>query len=545
MGVDLGSERGGRRVDRAVGAVDQARREIVGWIGARRDDPRFVRFGPQLRVLDVVLVEMLTALDERLRALGTSPERGDTYDGCRAVEVMLTVVRRTFSWYRDRYDQRLDPRLGPVLLAADELVRSCWTQPFRTLRRTPGQGPLAYVDPRFNAFAVARSAVPPELRLPARTDAVDASVRELRRELPIATIALPEWATREVWWLALAAHEAGHLLVRELDGVREPDGVRELGGVRQLGGVRELGGARGADGGIGAVTRSAVLAAVRAADGGRAELAEQWSGWHGELFADAFSAVMLADAAAWTVDELEHGGPKRLIAQATAGYPYPPPLVRRALLGEIARRVRAVDPARPSVASVGVASAGVASVGVAEGEAWLAGAHVGGAEELRRHLAVVPAVADALLALPVGGRTLVELGAVDQAWYGPHGRVTNWAAALRRDPVPISAAALRTRPAARLAVQAGVAAQLTMPAAELAELHDRLVTVLRAAGPEGTLAAPPARPGDLDLLAARLTRRLLDGTLPADGTLPTEGALPAADVLAAAVGPSAREREGR
>ncbi|WP_462183591.1 hypothetical protein [Frankia sp. AgKG'84/4] len=265
------------------------------------------------------------------------------------------------------------------------------------------------------------------------------------------------------------------------------------------------------------VAWSVVVDAVRAVDDGRPDLAEQWSSWHGELFADAFSAVMIADAAVWAVDELEHGGPDRLEAPSAPGQPYPPPLVRRALLRELARRVRGAHPGRTPGAEAGAGGDG-------DAEAWLSAAGVEpGAAQLRRHLAVVPAVADALLALPVGGHRLHDLGAVDQTWYGPHGRVDGWASALRRDPVPITSAALRGRPAARLAVQAGVVAQLTASPGDLAELHGRLVAVLRATGPEGTLAPPPLPPADLADLADRLTARLLDGTLAAAPEREREG----------------------
>src|SRR6185369_12537433 len=113
------------------------------------------------------------------------PGRGEVYDDCRAVEAVLTVVRRTFEWYRERYDQRVDDRLGPVLLAADEVVRSCWAGSFAVLGRAAPTGPLTYIDPRFNAFALTRDGVPPELRLPTRADLVDDSVRALLRELPV------------------------------------------------------------------------------------------------------------------------------------------------------------------------------------------------------------------------------------------------------------------------------------------------------------------------------------------------------------------------
>ncbi|EIV93626.1 hypothetical protein [Frankia sp. QA3] len=514
MGVDLGSDRSRQRIDRAAGAVLQAHRDISGWLDARRGDDRFIRFGNHFRILDGVLGRMLAALAGRVDSLRELGDSGPSYDGCRSVETMLTVVRRTFDWYRERYDQRCDERLGPILLAADELVRSCWSQPFAALRLAAPTGPLAYVDPRFNAFAVTRSSVPTPLRPPARTDAVDEAVRALLRELPIPVIALPEWATRQAWWLAPAAHETGHHVQRDL-----------------LPGLPDR-------------TRAELDRAVRAAPGGDAELAAQWSGWQAEVFADAFSAVMIADAAAWAVDELEHAAPTRLAALSPPGHPYPPPLVRRALLGELVRRVRGEGPAArhpaPVVATTAVpAPAAPASpaatpagvlTSVAQAEAWLAetGAAGPAAAELRRHLAVVPAVAEALLTLPVGATTLLAAAGVDPAWFAPGGRIASWARALRSDPVPISPHARRSRPAARLAVQAGVAAHLVAADGQLDGLHRRLAALLRTCGEPGVLApAPP--PGDVDALATGLTTWLLahGEAVSADAELSADAGMPA------------------
>ncbi|WP_044888214.1 MULTISPECIES: hypothetical protein [Frankia] len=505
MGVDLGSDRSRLRIDRTAGAVLQAQRDISGWLDVRRGDDRFLRFGNHFRILDGVLGGMLAALAGRVVSLRELGDSGARYDGCRSVETMLTVVRRTFDWYRERYDQRLDERLGPILLAADELVRSCWSQPFAAMGRPAPTGPLAYVDPRFNAFAVTRSSVPASLRPPARTDAVDEAVRALLRELPIPAIALPEWATRQAWWLAPAAHETGHHVQRDL-----------------VPGLPDL-------------TRAALDHAVRAASGGDAELAARWSGWQAELFADAFSAVMIADAAAWAVDELEHAAPARLAGLSPPGHPYPPPLVRRALLGELVRRVRGEHPAahQPAPMAVSAPAAPAPPAGkpmgvltaVADAEAWLAAgtdAAAPAAAELRRHLAVVPAAADALLALPIGATTLLAAAGNDPAWFDPGGRIASWTRALRSDPVSISPHARQSRPAARLAVQAGVAAHLAAAAGhllaadghlvaadgQLDALHRRLAALLRTCGEPGVLAAPPP-PGDVAALAIRLTTWLL------------------------------------
>jgi hypothetical protein len=523
MGVDLGSGRSRRRIDRAAGAVLQAQRDISGWLDVRRGDDRFRRFGNHFRILDGVLGEMLAALAGRVASLRALGDSGARYDGCRSVETMLTVVRRTFDWYRERYDQRLDERLGPILLAADELVRSCWSQPFAAMGLPAPTGPLAYVDPRFNAFAITRSSVPAPLRAPARTDAVDEAVRALLHELPIPAIALPDWATRQAWWLAPAAHETGHHVQRDL-----------------VAGLPDR-------------TRAALDRAVLAASGGDAELAAQWSGWQAEVFADAFSAVMIADAAAWAVDELEHAAPARLAGLSPPGHPYPPPLIRRALLGELVRRVRGEPPAAdqrapadapapaPAPVSTGTGTGtGIVGVGappgarpegvlttVAAAEAWLADTAAVGptAAELRRHLAVLPAVAEALLALPIGTTTLLAAAGVDPAWFDPGGRIASWTTALRSDPVPISPHARRTRPAARLAVQAGVAAQLTTADAQLDGVHRRLAALLRTCGEPGVLAPAPA-PDDVDALGRRLAAWLLarGESLPAEGGRPAGAA---------------------
>ena len=49
---------------------------------------------------------------------------------------------RLFEWYSSRYDQRLDDKLAPILRAADEVVRSCWSEPFALLSGKPPTGPL-------------------------------------------------------------------------------------------------------------------------------------------------------------------------------------------------------------------------------------------------------------------------------------------------------------------------------------------------------------------------------------------------------------------
>lgn len=252
------------RVDRSLTAADLLREETSAWLAARAADGRFRRFGHHFEVLGAILDGMLTGIREQLLAVtGASSEAA--YARCFHLDTSLSTVKRLFEWYAPKYDQRLDPLRGPVLAAADEVVRSCWWQPFDVLGRRPPAGPLPYLDPMFDAFATPRKNVPRDL------------VDELVRELPIPVISLPAWAARQAWWLVVAAHETGHLVMHDLDLAHD--------------------------------------ARLVAGD------------WADEMFADAYSVLMVGDAAAWMVEELQHG------LSVDTLY-YPPPAERLALLAD-------------------------------------------------------------------------------------------------------------------------------------------------------------------------------------------------------------------
>jgi len=209
MGGSVEDWRALRRIDRTKDAIGSLRDQASHWFNGRHGDPLFARFAYQLASLKPVIDRMLDSLEVAVTAL---PAEVDTaYHQCRLIDRGVLAVQRTFDWYATKYDQRLDPESVKTLLAADEIVRSCWTQPFAALHLGRPAGPLVYLDTRFDAFATPRVSAPPDLRAPA-----DAIIAEYIRELPIPTIALPAWATREAWWLVLAAHETGHLVQRDL-----------------------------------------------------------------------------------------------------------------------------------------------------------------------------------------------------------------------------------------------------------------------------------------------------------------------------------------
>jgi hypothetical protein len=449
----------------AVGAL----REAVGrWLAERRADTRFARFASHFEVLDAVLARLLHALDQELAALRADRPAGRVYERCRELDRSLVTVTRTFEWYAGKYDQRLDEQRAPALAAADELVRSCWSEPFAARGRRPPTGPLSYLEPRFDAYATPRLSVPPDLRAPA-----DARVAEHVRELPIPTIALPDVATREAWWLVLAAHETGHHVQHDVIP------------------------------GVVAATSMALADAAAASPDGGTELAGHWSVWGQEAFADAYSVLMVGPGAAWAVDELQYADPARLATVPQPGDRYPPPAVRLALLSEIADH-----------AGMGVGARG----GATAMRAWLRNLDTVSPvarEAVDRQLRVLPRIADALLGLSLDGTSLCQLSGLRPEWFAAKGRVAGWAAQLRTD-VPVIAP-VDTRPGARLVMAAGVAAYERLvaatapdpdPAGQLARLHRNLLEILPACGPPGVLAPPPSAES-VAALADRLANRLV------------------------------------
>ncbi|RVX42651.1 hypothetical protein EDD27_5288 [Nonomuraea polychroma] len=385
-----------QRVDRSVGAADLLREEIAAWLADRSADRALGRFAHHFGVLDQVLNGMLRRVRDSLLAAAQLPSSQEVYARCAALDRSLVTVKRLFEWYAPKYDQRADPVRGPALAAADEVVRSCWWQPFEALGRRPPAGPLPYLDPLFDASATPRRSVPEDLRAP-----VDSVVAELITELPIPVISLPAWAVREAWWLVVAAHETGHLVMRDLT----PSLARQ----------------------------------VKIAVG-------EWSDWADEIFADVYSALMVGPAAAWMVEELQHG--------VIFSSPYYPPLATRLAL----------------------------IAGRAPGETGESG---------------VSKVVSSILSLDVDGHPLAELcRGLDERL------AAVWASSLATHKPTITK--VGSRAAARTMIAAGVAGH----AADPRRTHENLIAHLPRCGPPGTMGSAPAAP-EIAALADRLAARVV------------------------------------
>lgn len=389
------------------------RDEVMTWLDERRNMSEFIRFSHHFDVLTVVFPRMLGGILDALDGTSRLPSSGAVYERCRELDESLIVVRRAFDWYSAKYDQRLNLGLTDALRAADEIIRSCWHSAFELRGVSPPTGPLPYFDARFDARAISRHSVPSQIRAPE-----DAPFSELDQTLPIPVTALPSWAADEPWWLVLAAHETGHHVQKDL----------------------------------------------HLEDQTAALLAPGWVRWSGELFADAFSVLMVRSAAITPVEELVHATPRRMMAVPEDGDKYPPPAVRLAVLRELAGMPRRAETIPAAVSP---------------------------------YFDAVPGVSTALLEL---------LNDLRPAWDAQ--LVAAWQCRLRaKDPI---LSQLSNRAAARYLIAAGVTACAEATDEEQGVVTENLLRFLPECGPPGTLGPAPPQP-DVDALADRLTMALVGG----------------------------------
>lgn len=295
------------RIEQSCRRLDRLRVTADDWIAQRHREDVTGQYATQLDVLRAAVVAPLAELRTIVTdGLSASGDTGQVYAACRTSDTRAELVRRVFTYYQDKLDQRRDKSFGPVLRAADEVVWSCWAEPFRNaIYRDPAvtmpSAPLPYIESRYSPEAVLRDAPPADLTAE-KNDSV--LVRYLER-LPIPLIALPEVCADDPWWLAYVGHEVGHHLQHDL-----ADG---WGLVKAFGDLAE--------------------AAARAA--GEANPA-RWRTWNAEIFADICSVFAMGPAAVYGIVQLELDDPDKMLL---ARKKYPPPLVRLGIMAMVAGRL--------------------------------------------------------------------------------------------------------------------------------------------------------------------------------------------------------------
>jgi hypothetical protein len=386
-----------------------------------------------------VIAAMLRRSLERIgHELEAVPLDDTAFARCSALDVQLGVIERYWRFYRERLEQRDDPARRRLLAAADEIVWSCFTSLGGV---EPASVPLPYVEPTSSPIATPRTAVPPGLRTS------DKVLADLLGRLPIPLIAFPTGLAGSPWWLALLAHEVGHHIQYDL----EPN--QALVGK----------------------TGDALAAAAQEATG-------RWTPWRFELFADACSVVAIGTAAIHAIAELEWG-PLAAMSQDRAAYP--PAIVRLATMCAFAGELGLSPP----------------ELGV---ERWRAELAAAGPvrPQLDDDLARVPAVAQALADLAVGGHPL--RARLDAEAFGDAGL-----GAIR---ARLGGAALHikhSRRAARLVAAAAFELHRQVPADGEPALAESMLALVEATC-DGQVRAAPDPAGVLEHCVEIFDRRLSD-----------------------------------
>lgn len=373
--------------------ITRLRHELREWLKTRRGLDVQHQFQTQLNVLDAVLMRGIDGIEAALPAadaVGTAQE----VESCRRIDRATVWMRRVWTFFRSRFDQRDDPRFAPLLAAADEVVWSCYAAPFRIVGVDVPSAPLAYVEDRFTPFAIPRVNRPPDLRL----DIDAAFLADFLAALPIPILGLPPTAIERPWGLVFVGHEAGHHVQFDLVAAS----------------------------GLDSSFPAQLAAVVEQAHG--AAMAKRWAPWHREIFADAWSIVTMGAAALLAFIELEEGVDTRLLQRHPD---YPPPVVRIALMHALAT---ALDLSAEADEALGA----LRPSGYADGAAIVVDA-VDLRSELAADLKVVPTVAAMLANETIAhGLTLADLAGwpLDFASLRP---VDEWRASFRaaNPPVPV------------------------------------------------------------------------------------------------------------
>jgi hypothetical protein len=307
------------RIGETKTELERLRTEIRAWHNRRLALDKQKQYATQLRLILEVLGKALENVETAAASIGAA-DAAPAWKECRRLDRALVWVRRLWTFFRSRFDQRDEASMGPVLAAADEIVWSCYAEPFRNARLTPGAAPLPYIENRFSPQATPRVDPPPDLK----SDVDAAFLTSYLAELPVAVIGLPPACLEHPWELVYLAHETAHHV--QYDLVNTP----------RWGLVTTFG-----DG---------LAAAVSNAPGRDAAAGARWKAWGREVFADVCSVLTVGPAALWGILALEFADESELIRRKPA---YPAPVVRLALMAGVLEKLgvkaepglRGVDPA--------------------------------------------------------------------------------------------------------------------------------------------------------------------------------------------------------
>src|SRR5712692_1858505 len=109
------------RKDQLQDELGSLRAGFAVWLKGRRDsDPR-KQYMTQLNALEKLIGGALLDLQPDLDACEPNLEVGEFYEKCRLLDQRIVWLQRIWQFFKDKFDQRDDSRISPVLQAADEV----------------------------------------------------------------------------------------------------------------------------------------------------------------------------------------------------------------------------------------------------------------------------------------------------------------------------------------------------------------------------------------------------------------------------------------
>ena len=269
--------------------------QVKNWVERReRSDSRH-QYVTQFKTLRAQLEHSLAEIERELSGVSASDGIRTVYARCRVLDVRLLWVRRLWTYFQSKFDQREDKDLEPVLKAADDIVWSCYAQPYQSMSiaNRPAH-PLPFIAPVYSPYAIPREEPPQDLR-----SDVDADFfAEMLKQLPIPVVGIPPQSVEEPWRLAFLAHEVGHHVQFDFEEGAMIDSFGAL--------LKSVG-------------------------------KQRWGWWGKELFADLYSLMMIGHWALWALAELVWSSPASMLDDTNPRYPCA--LVRLVLMACVADKL--------------------------------------------------------------------------------------------------------------------------------------------------------------------------------------------------------------
>jgi len=282
--------------------ISQTRRGLLGlrdeikkWIELREKRDLQRQYVTQLKTLRIQIEYLLAQVERELESISAGDGPLSVYARCRVVDKRILWIRRLWTYFQSKFDQRDDEKLKRVLRAADDIVWSCYAQPYRVLKiqNQPSQ-PLPFITPVYSPYAIPRDEPPQDLRSDVDAEFLGAMLQQM----PIPVVGIPAQSIEEPWMLAFLAHEVGHHVQFDLRNGAMIDSFSDM----------------------------------LLAKGG-----QRWRPWGKELFADLYSLLMIGHWALWALADLVWSDPASMLDDTNSRYPCA--LVRLVFMSSVADKL--------------------------------------------------------------------------------------------------------------------------------------------------------------------------------------------------------------